>query len=59
MTDIPLDARGAPDLQQLVQNVGGYDKITSEMWKAFDHAMADYQARHRYRHNQLSGRYET
>jgi hypothetical protein len=42
---VPLDKRGAPDLQLLVQQVGGYDKITTEMWVAFDYAMKQYRLR--------------
>ena len=45
MTDIPLDEKGAPDLQRLVKAVGGYNLITPAIWKAFDKATADYQAR--------------
>jgi hypothetical protein len=36
-----------PDLQELVELVGGYDKITVEQWTAFDHAMAEYQCKRR------------
>lgn len=54
----PLDERGVPDLQELVRLAGGYDKITSEMWKAYDNAMAEYYSRHRFRHHALSGKYE-
>jgi hypothetical protein len=32
-----------PDLQELVEAAGGYDKITSEQWAAFDRAMNVYQ----------------
>ena len=45
MTDIPLDERGAPDLQLLVRQVSGYNKITTEMWAAFDEAMKQYRLR--------------
>jgi hypothetical protein len=43
MTDIPLDDNGAPDLQRLVRQVGGYNLITPAIWKAYDEAMAAYQ----------------
>jgi hypothetical protein len=33
----------APDLQQLVERFGGYDKITAEAWAAYDAAMAEWQ----------------
>jgi hypothetical protein len=32
-----------PDLQELVAAGGGYDRITPEMWAAFDHAMEVYE----------------
>jgi hypothetical protein len=59
--DIPLDERGAPELQLLVRKLGeaaaaargeaydpahaGYPRITPDIWKAFDEAMAEYQHR--------------
>jgi len=45
------DARGptAPDLQELVREHGGYEKITAPAWAAFDRANAEYQARRRER----------
>jgi hypothetical protein len=39
-----------PDLQELVEAAGGYDKITLDMWAAFDRAMADWQLRRRERY---------
>jgi hypothetical protein len=36
-----------PDLQELVTAAGGCDKITPEMWAAFDDAMAEYQCARR------------
>jgi hypothetical protein len=32
-----------PDLQELVAAAGGYDKITPDMWAAFDRAVDAYQ----------------
>ena len=58
MTDIPWDERGAPDLQELVRAAGGYGNITSKMWKAFDNAMSEYRARHRFKHHWNSARYQ-
>jgi hypothetical protein len=36
-----------PDLQELVEAAGGYDKITRDMWAVFDRAMTDYQRERR------------
>jgi len=33
-----------PDLQALVAEAGGYEKISPEMWAAFDRAMAVWRA---------------
>jgi hypothetical protein len=44
---IPLDHLGQPDLQALVRQCGGYDKITPELWAAWDRANAEWQARRR------------
>jgi hypothetical protein len=44
---IPLGPEGAPDLQALVRLCGGYDKITPELWAAWDRANAEWQARRR------------
>jgi hypothetical protein len=41
---IPLDELGAPDLQLLMRELGGYANITPETWAAFDAAMAAYRA---------------
>jgi hypothetical protein len=38
-----MKTNSPPDLQELVVAVGGYDKITPEMWAAFDRAMDAYQ----------------
>jgi hypothetical protein len=38
-----------PDLQALVVRVGGYDKVTSEMWTEFDRAKVAWEARRRQR----------
>jgi hypothetical protein len=43
MTTIPLDANGAPDLQKLVRDAGGYHLITPDMWAAVAAAMRKYQ----------------
>jgi hypothetical protein len=48
MTDIPTDTDGTPDLQKLVQSVGGWEKITPEMWTSFDHAMMRAMSAHRF-----------
>ncbi len=40
--DVP--APEAPDLQTLVANHGGYNKITPEAWAQFDREMEMYQA---------------
>jgi hypothetical protein len=34
MTDIPHDHLGQPDLQALVRQCGGFDKISLELWTA-------------------------
>jgi hypothetical protein len=39
MTD---DYPKAPDLQELVEKHGGYDRITEEAWARFDHDMAEW-----------------
>ena len=44
---IPLGPEGAPDLQALVRACGGYNKITPEIWAAWDHANAEWQERRR------------
>jgi hypothetical protein len=40
MTDIPHDHLGQPDLQALVRQCGGFDKISLELWTAWDRANA-------------------
>ena len=40
MTDIPHDHLGHPDLQALVRQCGGFDKISLELWTAWDRANA-------------------
>jgi len=40
MTDIPHDHLGQPDLQALVRQCGGFDKISLELWTAWDRASA-------------------
>jgi hypothetical protein len=50
MTDelaIPHNDLGQPDLQMLIRQCGGYHKITSELWRAWDRANAEYQERRR------------
>jgi hypothetical protein len=44
---IPCDARGCPDLQQLVCLRGGYQHIAPEDWREFDRLMAAWHARRR------------
>ena len=44
---IPLDDQGAPDLQALVRLCGGYDKISSATWAAWDRANPEWQQRRR------------
>jgi hypothetical protein len=44
-----LRANPAPDLQELVERHGGYDKITPAAWAEYDRAMADWQERRRNR----------
>jgi hypothetical protein len=39
--------RAPPDLQGLVEEHGGYDKITNEVWRRFDADMAEWQAKTR------------
>jgi hypothetical protein len=46
---IPHDELGQPNLQALVRLCGGYDKITPELWAAWDAANAEWQARRRER----------
>ena len=41
MTDIPHDHLGQPDLQALVRQCGGFDKISLELWTAWDRANAE------------------
>jgi hypothetical protein len=38
-----------PDLQELVQTFGRYDRIPSWAWAQFDRDMEDWQARYRAR----------
>ena len=45
MTDIPHDHLGQPDLQALVRQCGGFDKISLELWTAWDRANAEWQER--------------
>ena len=45
--DIPFDHLGQPDLQALVQQRGGYDEITPELWTEWDRANAEWQVRRR------------
>jgi len=40
MTDIPHDHLGQPDLQALVRQCGGFDKISLELWTAWDRGSA-------------------
>jgi hypothetical protein len=51
MTDdaptIPHNELGQPDLQTLVRQCGGYDKITPELWELWDRANAEWQAHRR------------
>ena len=50
MTDelaIPHNELGQPDLQALIQQCGGYDKITPKLWAAWDRANAEWQERRR------------
>jgi hypothetical protein len=47
MTDIPHDHLGQPDLQALVRQCGGFDKISLELWTAWDRANAEWQERRR------------
>jgi hypothetical protein len=44
---IPCDARGCPDLQQLVSLRGGYPNITPEDWREFDRLTKSWHARRR------------
>lgn len=37
----------APDLQKLVRRHGGYSAITPQVWRKWDRANADWQARRR------------
>jgi hypothetical protein len=34
MTDIPRNHLGQPDLQALVRQCGGYDKVMPKLWAA-------------------------
>ena len=47
MTNIPHDHLGQPDLQALVRQCGGFDKISLELWAAWDRANAKWQERRR------------
>jgi hypothetical protein len=38
------DNNAPPDLQALVAAAGGYEKISPEMWAAFDRGMAEWRA---------------
>jgi hypothetical protein len=42
---IPLNEAGCPDLQALVRQYSGYDKITPELWAAWDRATAEARRR--------------
>jgi hypothetical protein len=44
---IPHNELGQPDLQALVAQCGGYNKITPELWAAWDRANEEYQERRR------------
>jgi hypothetical protein len=44
---IPHNEFGQPNLQALVRQCGGYDKITPELWAASDRATAEWQASRR------------
>lgn len=48
MITIPADEDGMPDLQMLVRQVGGYGKITVEMWQAYESAMVRALSAHRF-----------
>jgi hypothetical protein len=37
----------APDLQKLVEQFGGYDKITPEAWQKYDADMEAWQGKRR------------
>ena len=41
------DHLGQPDLQALVRQCGGFDKISLELWTAWDRANAEWQERRR------------
>jgi hypothetical protein len=52
MTDditIPHNQLGQPDLQALVRQCGGYDKISPATWRAWDEANEQWQQRRRAR----------
>ena len=38
----------APDLHELIEHHGGYDKIPPEAWTEYDRALADWQERRRF-----------
>jgi hypothetical protein len=42
-----MTRRDPPDLQQLIREYGGYDKITPEAWRAFDQAIVQWHIRRR------------
>jgi len=44
---IPLDEHGQPNLQMLIEQCGGYDKITNEIWEAWVRANNEWQERRR------------
>ena len=44
---VPHNHLGQPELQALVRQCGGYDKITPEHWAAWDRANTEWQARRR------------
>jgi hypothetical protein len=41
------DEDPAPDLQKLVRRQGAYSAITPQLWRRWDRANADWQARRR------------
>jgi hypothetical protein len=45
----PLRDNGLPDLQELIELHGGYDKIPPEAWTEWDRLYAAYRERQRYR----------
>ena len=52
----PADEDLPPDLQKLVRRHGGYSAIAPQIWRKWDRANADWQARRRFGYGPATGR---